>query len=72
MPQAVQQLAAVALGAQPKLVVATGQIQTRGLDELRMLRRLVVTLMVAGSAFAILSAAFTLRWFLLRRGPRRS
>jgi hypothetical protein len=72
MPNAVQQLAAVALGVQPKLVVAAGQAQAEGLDELRLLRRLVVTIMVAGSAFAVLSVVLAVRWFRLRRGPRRS
>ena len=72
LPKAVQQLAAVALHVQPRLVVAAGQTEAHGLNELRKLRRLALTLMVAGCALAVLSAALIFKWFQRRRGPRPS
>lgn len=72
MPKAVQQLTAVALGVQPRLVVAAGQGQAQGLDELLKLRRLVWTIVIAGAVFAGLSVAFLFQRFPRRRGPRPS
>jgi hypothetical protein len=53
--RALQQLAGVALGVQPPLVLAAGHIQTQGLFELRLIRGLLVALTVSVTLFAITS-----------------
>jgi hypothetical protein len=61
--RALQQLAGVALGVQPTMMLAAGHIQTQGLFELHLIRGLLVSLTAAVTVFAITS----LMLFVARR-----
>jgi hypothetical protein len=61
--RALQQLAGIALGMQPAMMLAAGHIQTQGLFELRLIRGLLVLLTVGVTVFAITSVAL----FVARR-----
>jgi hypothetical protein len=50
-----QQLAGIALGIQPAMMLAEGHIQTQGLFELHLIRGLLVSLTVGVTVFAITS-----------------
>lgn len=53
--RALQQLAGVALGVQPSLMLAAGHFQTQGLFELRLIQGLLVALTAGMTVFAITS-----------------
>jgi hypothetical protein len=53
--RSLQQLAGVALGVQPQMMLAAGHIQTQGLFELHLIRGLLVSLTAGVTLFAITS-----------------
>jgi hypothetical protein len=61
--RALQQLAGVALGVQPTMMLAAGHIETQGLFELHLIRGLLVSLTAGVTLFAITS----LMLFVARR-----